>query len=255
MTTERRYSFSVKEQEDQRKLVLTRLPVCLQQERMLNQSGGNSRARDVFGLRCLPGKAAFTWHAQHMCGVLTVTTSRVYGEEMQNQETKSDPRMQKNLIWPGRRGAVETETTRRRETSRNMNSSLWWSCLPFQWRRGYDIPSYTMSGPEDRTPSRGTPIFIHCSVLYYRLLCTSVLDLWQELFDLTRFFFSDLCGVCCEIINIVTIKQVVIEEMRNANEWCRNHSACMLAGWKMRNKWWLKTTQTGGQSMWFRLCF
>lgn len=122
------------------KLCLTRLPVCLQQERMLNQSGGNSRARDVFGLRCLPGKAAFTWHAQHACGVLTVTTSGVYGEEMHNQETKSDPWMQKNLIWPGQRGAVETETTRRRETSRDMNSSLWWSCLPFQWRRGYDVP-------------------------------------------------------------------------------------------------------------------
>lgn len=61
MNTEQRYSFSVKEQKDLKAgFNVTRLPVCLQQERMLNQSGGNSRARDVFGLRCLPGKAALT---------------------------------------------------------------------------------------------------------------------------------------------------------------------------------------------------
>ena len=30
--------------------------VFLLQERMLSQSGVNARSRDVFGLRCLPGK-------------------------------------------------------------------------------------------------------------------------------------------------------------------------------------------------------
>lgn len=70
MNTDQRSSFSVKEQKDLKAgFNVTCLPVCLQQERMLNQSGGNSRARDVFGLRCLPGKAAYTWHAQHPCGV------------------------------------------------------------------------------------------------------------------------------------------------------------------------------------------
>lgn len=32
--------------------------------------------------------------------------------------------------------------------------------------------------------------------------------------DLSRFFGLDLCGICYEMINIITIKQVVIEDMR-----------------------------------------